>query len=232
MKKYFLHGMGGSKEDWASVLQNCSGEALEIPSNKNILQTVEDLAEKISPSGSLICGYSMGARLAVLICDLLLERKRPPQTLILLSSGLGFIDENDRKSRAEKDHQWAALARSNPMDFWEKWYKQEIFSSLSLLPATKLDSWMKNRIPINSGGLASQLENLGPANHGYLSPLLDKFRKSGISVLYIVGELDKKYLSEAKRLEERDLAVRIIPNAGHILPLEAPEILAELIRTY
>lgn len=230
MKRYFLHGMGGNKSDWSAVLNLCPGEALEISFANNIEIVVEELANKITQPNSMICGYSMGARLAVLVCHLLLMRNTPPQRLVLVSSGMGFSDENERKTRLEKDAQWAALARSNPLEFWEKWYSQEIFSSFRAQPEPTRSQWLKERITINSSGLAEQLEGLSPANHGYLPPMLDKFIKAGISVLYIAGELDKKYVSEAKRLEERGLAVRIIPNAGHILPLEAPEKLAEIIR--
>lgn len=230
MKKYFLHGMGGSPKDWNQVLAHCEGEALALTQTQNLESTIEEIIHKVSTPDSTICGYSMGGRLAILATEKLLQLGRPPKKLILVSTGLGFSDEVQRAARDLADKNWAQQLRANAAEFWRAWYAQELFSSFHSLPQGQRETWMKDRFSININGLAAQLEALGPSKHKYLRPLLTEFLQRGISVLYIAGELDKKYLSEAKSLNE--ITVKVIPKAGHILPLEAPNALAELIKNF
>jgi pimeloyl-ACP methyl ester carboxylesterase len=74
---------------------------------------------------------------------------------------------------------------------------------------------------------------LGPACHPHLEPALQQLKKASISVLYLAGELDKKYLNLGEKLaRERGVALAVIPGAGHILPLEAPGEVAERLKTF
>lgn len=229
MKKYFLHGMGGSSKDWSEVLSQCDGEALEINDSSSLEAATSNLTKKISSSDYLLCGYSMGARLSILCTESLMRQGNPPKTLVLVSSGMGFLDENEQKLRKNSDRKWAQLARANPSEFWEKWYKQDLFSSFSSLSPPIQQSWREDRLSIDINVLCHQIENLSPANHPYLAPKIRNFVDSGISVLYIVGELDKKYLSEAKKMEDFGATVKVIQGAGHIIPLETPTALAKII---
>jgi pimeloyl-ACP methyl ester carboxylesterase len=83
------------------------------------------------------------------------------------------------------------------------------------------------------GALSSQLRNLGPGSHGDLFPILKSLPARGVRVLYIAGDLDKKYVKLSEKVGKvAGISVEIIPGAGHILPLEAPAELAGRIQRF
>lgn len=180
-----------------------------------------------------LVGYSMGGRIAILAALELLRRGHPPSTLVLLSAGLGYSHESERAKRRKLDEEWATLAEKDPEEFWLHWYQQDLFSSYFALPAAKRAKWEKSRIPMELGALSWQLRKLGPGNHEDLAPILGQLLEKGLRVLYIVGELDKKYLELAKKVQAMEGAtVAVLAGAGHILPFEAPEAVAHEIQEY
>jgi 2-succinyl-6-hydroxy-2,4-cyclohexadiene-1-carboxylate synthase len=230
----YLHGMGGSARDWIEVQKFLPGEALSLPRSKSFSELISQLANMLDSRKDLIlCGYSMGGRIAILLAVELLRRKNPIRGLALLGAGLGFSDESERATRREIDEKWAKLAASDLEKFWEEWYRQQLFDSFQKLPAAAKAGWLKNRKSMDIGSLIEQLRNLGPAEHPDLFPLLEEIENAGISVLYLAGELDKKYLNLGQRLEhDLGLELGVIPGAGHILPLEAPKIVAERLSKF
>ncbi len=225
MKIYYLHGMGGSPKDWDRVNQIIPGECLPIPSGCSFDQAAEQLAQIVAQKEKpfTICGYSMGARLAVRMCRYL--NANLPQSLLLLSMGLGLEEEKERLLRQESDAKWAALARQNPPIFWQKWYEQDLFASFRDLPEALRTEWMQERLSLKIEHLCSQLELLGPGQHECLLPELLTL-KNTISLLYMAGERDKKYAELARFLSQKDVPIKMV-SAGHILPLEAPMVVAK-----
>jgi 2-succinyl-6-hydroxy-2,4-cyclohexadiene-1-carboxylate synthase len=240
---YLFHGMGGNKTDWdetAANLLQFDLRALEL-SDFFSAKSPEDIAKKIAlhiSSLSLkkefsLCGYSLGGRLAILTAKELATLGCPPKNLILVSAGLGFSDEKERQRREKVDSEWAELARDNTQLFWQKWYTQDLFSTFAALAGKKKEKWLFERKGIDSKHLAYQLRALSPAKHPYLRETLTQLVKSGISVLYIAGELDKKYLNLAHELgEDYRISVAMIAQTNHLIPLEAPVELAKLISNF
>lgn len=236
---YLFHGMGGNKSDWDFISSDLSEYHL-IPfelSEFSSIPSLEEIAKKIAarianspPIKFSLCGYSLGGRLAILLTKELLALQCEPEKLILISAGLGFENEEQRILRLKVDQEWADLAKAKPELFWEKWYKQDLFSQFSSLPQEKKEKWLKSRKSIDYKYLAHQLSNLSPARHPNLRPTLSQVLNSGISVLYIAGEVDKKYLNQAQELnDDYRISVATIANTSHLVPLEAPAELAKLI---
>ncbi len=223
--------MGGSSEDWRHVQSRQSGLSLPISSSST---TPTDCAAKLANavseqvSGSFaLCGYSLGGRIALLAAHELIAKKKKPDSVILVSSGLGISTEKERAERNRKDEEWAVLAASNSEDFWGKWYAQELFASFHSAPEARRASWMEQRKTLDIDALTGQLRNLGPGRHESLLRPLKELPGKGVRVLYLAGELDKKYGELAHKVREiPGVSVEIIPGAGHVLPLEAPEALA------
>jgi 2-succinyl-6-hydroxy-2,4-cyclohexadiene-1-carboxylate synthase len=230
MKVFYLHGMGGSPADWKRVAQLVPGEGLHFPVDLSFSETAAELSEPLEKLQEpfLLCGYSLGGRIALQMT----ERLRNPQLkgLLLLGTGLGFSDESSRRERQLQDQRWSALARADLARFWDEWYQQDLFSTFSGLPEELRKAWLEERFSMEINPLCHQLEALSPARHDDLWPRLLGLPRARISVLYLAGERDKRYANLAKQLKERGIPAEIVPGAGHILPLEAPEAVAEGLR--
>jgi 2-succinyl-6-hydroxy-2,4-cyclohexadiene-1-carboxylate synthase len=227
----YLHGMGGSPEDWRSVQTRAPGLALALDAGASdpaeCAATFADQALKQLSGSIALCGYSMGGRIAVLAAEILLGRKKKPDALILVSTGFGGGTAEERAERARRDEEWAQLAEKNAEEFWKRWYEQDLFASFQALPEATRKGWLDQRKSLDIAALTGQLRRLGPARHDDLFPVLKSVCAKGVKVLYIAGELDKKYSELSRKVAEiPGVTVDKIAGAGHILPLEAPEPLA------
>ncbi len=227
---YYLHGLGGSPSDWEKVSERLPGCSLAIPAD-SISKTIDFICNSVPKENFTLCGYSMGGRLALLATDHLLKKGVKPHALILVSSGFG-MPPKDRPIRLAQDHAWAELSIRNPEEFWAKWYDQELFQNMKKLPEEQLSKWMNGRLSLDSNHLHNQLRLLGPANHDELLEPLKRALHAGVKVLYIAGELDKKYSRILSELRDLPLSRKLIEGAGHILPLEKPEELALCISDF
>lgn len=236
-KVVYVHGMGGGPEDWRPVQTRQPGLSLEVDSSA---ETPEAAAKKLADqvaslvSGSFaLCGYSLGGRIALLATRDLLGRKKKPDGLILVSTGLGFAGEDERSARNAKDEEWASLAASNPGEFWKKWYEQDIFASLAGVPEASRLNWLDQRKALDGDTLAGQLRHLGPGRHADLLPILKEVIAKGVKVFYIAGSLDAKYVAVSEQVKAiPGTLVDQIVGAGHIIPLEAPDALAQRIAKF
>lgn len=216
--------MGGGAEDFSHLPE---GRCLEISTlcwDKTVDKLVTELELEREPF--LLCGYSQGGRLA-LACA---PRIKNPyfRALVLLSAGFGFLTPEERAAREQWDKEWIARAKEDPRSFWHKWYGQEIFSSLRNLPKERLLPWLEGR-PTNLDAVCHQLEALSPAKHGHLQANLTALKNRGVSLLYMAGEQDKKYAELARQVESMGIPAKLV-DAGHILPFEAPDLVAKELK--
>lgn len=149
-----------------------------------------------------LVGYSMGGRIAMAYAA-----KHPEQiaSLTLMSSHPGLKSEEEKQKRLASDQEWAKLLLELPIDeFLLRWYNQPIFKTF------KPDLAMRKKQ--NVSGLASALIHYSLAKQPHYE--IDHV---------LIGEKDEKFLALYKNPV-------IIPNAGHMVHLENPQAVAEIIR--
>ncbi len=170
----------------------------------------------------VLCGYSLGARLA-----LGLLAKDPTRfsraLLIAVHPGLSAAE---RAERRESDARWAALLREPGLaEFLELWTKQPLFASQSRLAADVLEEQRALRKAHDPEGLALALERLGLGSMPSYWPSLPTLT---MPITLAVGELDQKFVEIAQKAARELPAAKLLiaPGAGHNLLLERPDLVA------
>jgi 2-succinyl-6-hydroxy-2,4-cyclohexadiene-1-carboxylate synthase len=232
LKTVFLHGLGGSKEDWRKVTVSQPSILLNIEEELNFLSTAKSIALQLQDLGEpiFLVGYSMGGRIALQVSEFLPAGL--VKGIVLISTGFGFSSLEEQKKRREIDEKWALLAEEDPEGFWISWYKQEIFASFLLLEEREKSSWLQSRKQLSPKIIANQFRLLGQGTHADLLFLLEKRKKEGVPLLYLAGEKDKKYAELAKKMDTLGIPSALAKGAGHILPLEAPKFLVEKLESF
>ena len=232
---FYLHGMGGNASDWLELQRISGGTAISLnPDCDSFSELCLDTTKKIqllakTNSNVLLCGYSLGGRVALSIAESLEKSLTGKLALLLLSAGLGFSSVAEREDRAQKDLDWAALADQDLNEFWQKWYQQALFSTFPHLPLSLRETWIRDRKTINSLYLRRQLVDWSPAQHEYLRPTLQNLG-SRMPVYYAAGSEDSVYRKLGESFAaQTQIRVEILPGIGHILPLEAPTEIAQII---
>jgi len=149
-----------------------------------------------------LVGYSMGGRIA-----LSYAKKHPEKiaSLTLLSTHPGLKSAEEKKQRLQSDAAWADLLLKLPIDeFLLRWYDQSIFK-----PFVPDLSLRKKQDKVE---LAKALMHYSLAKQPY-------YDIDGI----LVGEKDVKFRSLYKN-------PIIIPKASHMIHLENPACVANIIR--
>lgn len=251
MKIICLHGFGGDRSDWLPIITaaekmkvSFSGtvdgwEILGLPGHgeelscqwlgiKNFSDAVAYLRKKIEKivedQAFILCGYSMGGRLA-----LSLSVELSPSGLILLSSGLGLEGESERVSRQKNDQEWEQRFSQLGANAWRDWYRQPVFSgSQKFLLSPKGLEWQRSKRH-NYPALGEALKILSPSGHGSLLGALQSLK---CPLLYLAGNQDPAYLkvADSVRLNSPSAMVEKIQQVGHILPMEAPGEVAQAIQ--
>ncbi|HWI23173.1 MAG TPA: alpha/beta fold hydrolase [Baekduia sp.] len=221
-----LHGFGGGARSWERVVARLGGEryrplAIDIPGESLDSAVAGVLAA--APGAFTLCGYSMGGRIALHVALAAPERVA---RLILVATTAGIEDATERRQRREAD---AALADSienwTIEQFADHWQRQPLFAGTK---SDVAEFWRADLLERDPKALAATLRALGP---GTPSPVWDRLGELAMPVTVIAGERDHKYLAIARRLAAAIPAadLRVVGDAGHGLPREAPAALATLI---
>ena len=233
----FLHGFLGDGSDWAPVVDLVEDQfrclLVDLPGHgrsappESCAAFALDLRVALPQLLSepfILCGYSMGARLALAALG---EGLGPVTGLILESCRPGLSDPADRAARLEHDLALSARLRSNPAAFLREWYGQPLFASLARHPAL-LNRIRKERGTINAPAAAAALAEFSPGRMPDAWPVLPRL---SCPVLALAGELDAAYAEIAPKIAAAATsgAALIIPGAGHNLHRENPEAFAEAL---
>ncbi len=192
-------------------------------------QEVDRLAQLVKRrglSGAHLCGYSLGARLAL---GLLARHAYlfASATLVSVHTGLGDADE--RAARVGSDERWCALlARAGTHGFLLEWEAQPLFGTQRGLPAHWLERQRAIRNDHQARGLARALRVLGL---GQMPNYAGALRSCPIRTTLVVGALDAKFLAHAQRFGAPGAEPRleVVEGTGHNVPLEAPGQLARVL---
>jgi 2-succinyl-6-hydroxy-2,4-cyclohexadiene-1-carboxylate synthase len=230
-----LHGFAGTHRAFDGVVEQLSPErylplALDLPGHGEHWSarrplTFESCVEGVlaqSPPSFLLCGYSLGGRIALQVALAAPERV---SGLVLVSTTAGIEDPDERAARERSDGQLAErLLREPYQSFIEHWRAQPLFSSdPPEVDARARADHGRNR----PEGLAAALAGLGT---GRMAPLWGRLAELQMPVVVVVGSRDQKFKALGRRI------VKLAPNArlmtlagGHVLPLENPIALAQAL---
>lgn len=222
----FLHGFMGCKEDWLEtasffkenyfcLLPDLPGHgAAPFFANMDIPSLARALVSLLDARGyeqAVVCGYSMGGRLA-LSC-----RAQNPslfRAMILESALPGIPGKKERNQRLEQDRRTARrLGEEETADFLDSWYALPLFKGIKETPA--YTAMIRRRLAGAPGGWARALQVFSSGlqeDHG------EWLSRPDIPVLYLVGEWDEKYrmLAEGLRNGTRSaLEVDIMASCSH-----------------
>jgi 2-succinyl-6-hydroxy-2,4-cyclohexadiene-1-carboxylate synthase len=229
-----LHGFTQTGRSWQAIAHALAGRyrpaTPDLPGHGDFAErrpasfTACDAYLRALADGPVtLVGYSMGGRVALHAAISLGERVR---RLVLIGASPGLADAGERVARAADDAALADRIEAIGIDaFVAEWGAQPLFDGI---PRGVTDFIDGDRRRNTTAGLAAALRGLGT---GVMPPLWDRLGELAMPVELVVGERDAKFRAIAERMGERipDARVHVVPGAGHVAHLEAPDTLVELL---
>lgn len=236
-----LHGFTGSTQSWQPHIEEFSHQyqtiavdllghgKTESPAAPSLYrmehaaQDIIELLKAISPEPAHLLGYSMGGRLALYLAVFYPQYFR---SLILESASPGLESAQHRQERIASDEALALkIEREGIEKFVEYWENIPLFATQNNEIRIKL---RQQRLQNNPIGLANSLRGIGT---GVQPSLWDKLPEIQMPVLLITGDLDKKFTEMGQQMQKLIPNAKqvIIPNAGHTVHLEHPEIFSQTV---
>jgi 2-succinyl-6-hydroxy-2,4-cyclohexadiene-1-carboxylate synthase len=217
-----LHGFAGTARHWDRVAalidrERYSPLALELTQATPLsLDGAVQLVADAAPERFILCGYSMGGRVALHVARALRSRV---SALVLISTSAGIEDAAARAARLSADELLAAeIARSSVEDFIARWRTTPLFA--------RDPDWVHEAIAQDTRRLApAQLAGtLRAYSAGLLAPLWDRLDAFDIPTVVLAGERDTAYTALAERLADAlpNVRLEIVAGVGHRIALEAP----------
>ncbi len=245
----FIHGFTGSTEEWKEIVDIIGSKLnlvlIDLPGfgksdvpNDILFYTqdylvillkeiIEKLISQRQIQNPVLVGYSMGGRLAL---SFAIQYSNLLRGLILESASPGIFIQNERNKRIESDNQLIEIIKSTTIEeFLDYWMNQEIFKTQKKLHDEKLKQIREIKIKNNNKiGLINSLLGFGT---GQMKPLWNDLYKINCHTLLITGELDEKFESINRRMNELIQCSfhSIIKNVGHNVHLEKPNDFVNLI---
>lgn len=177
-------------------------------------------------AGAYLCGYSLGARMAL---GLLARHPFLFRGASLISVNPGLSNDAERAQRIGVDERWCQLLlRHGLLAFSAAWEAQPLFATQLRVDPARREAQRRLREGHVVSGLLRSLRATG------LGQMPDYRGVLGIQPLrvgLVVGALDTKFerlARELRRISPR-VPLDVIPDAGHNLPLEAPVELARVL---
>jgi len=234
-----LHGFLGRGDDWAPVCAHLShacacltpdlpghGRTALRPGPQSYTTWAAALAAMLDAQRLpqvVLVGYSLGGRVALAFAARYPQRVK---ALLLVSAHPGLREAEARRARRQADARRAQALRTDGLPtFLDAWYRLPVFG-LETPPASLLARRRENR----AEDIARVIAEMSP---GVQPPLWDALARLPLPVGYVAGARDAKYAALARQIQHvrPDAQVWIFPNTGHMVHLEAPHALAEVIAT-
>lgn len=243
-----LHGFTGSAASWGKLLDDLAilnmriialdmlghgqSDAPDDPQRYGMEYCQSDIISILQALGikrkeAILLGYSMGGRIA-LYCAF----SGYFRALILESASPGLASPTEREERHISDEALADRIEHEGMEaFVNYWEHIPLFASQRNLPIERWNAQRAQRLTNRSRGLANSLRGIGT---GVQPPLDQHLPILTIPVLLITGELDSKYCTIAQQMAQQlpGAQLRIVPNAGHTVHLEQPDLFVTLVHNF
>ncbi len=190
---------------------------------------LRDLLELLEAAPATVVGYSMGARLALVLA---LTQPGVVERLVLESPSPGIADEADRAARRQADEHLAAdIERDGVEAFIDRWEAMPIFASGASLPADVRAAQRHERLRHTTVGLAGSLRGAG---QGAMAPLHGRLGELTLPTLVVAGALDptgrERAVTVARAIPGAQLEV--VEGAGHNPHLEAAGAFSRLVSDF
>ena len=223
-----LHGFTGTGADWCLWPDHAPAAlAPDLPGHGGSTDPTGDLAAEtarllaaLPADVERLVGYSLGGRIALALLAAAPGRFREAT---IVSAHPGLFNAGQREGRRALDARWITLLREQGITaFVDAWEAQPLFASQARLAADLLATQRRQRLAQRADGLAASLVCFGLAEMPDTWPAL--LRWPG-RLRWLAGAEDDKFVAIAERVarERPATTVRVIPDAGHNLLLEAPE---------
>lgn len=238
----FLHGFTGSPDSWSHVLSRIELERPAITPwllghgaawRSRAVDSFEAECARAQMMGAdaerprLLCGYSLGARLALGVLNLDPGRF---DAAVLIGAHPGLDDSDARSERRTLDAQRARALREDGVPaFVDAWEALPLFASQRELPDDLLRAQRQVRLAHDAEGLARSFEVLGLGEMPSYGPTMGSL---GVPITLVAGSLDSKFSRLAESLAERhpNIDAEIVHGVGHNPTLEAPEAIARILK--
>ena len=206
-----------------SAFEPLSLDAPGHGNNTNGARSLPQCADDIAASmkAGILVGYSMGARMALLVA---LQHPEMVTQLVLISGTPGLKTQSERAARQKSDNELADRIETIGLSaFLDEWLALPIFSGLSN-ETNQRDDRLRN----TTQGLADSLRFAGTGTQESQWPNLHQL---SMPVHLIVGELDEKFTSIAREMKPMisTSELTVVENAGHTVHLEDPITTAQLL---
>ena len=230
-----LHGFAGTHRAWDAVVgalgaQRYIAAPVDLRGHGaaaglrpiTFAACVDDVLAAAPPRFAL-CGYSLGGRIALHVA---LAAPSRVSRLILVATTAGIEDPDERAARRATDRALAdAVAAGTIEDFVARWSAQPLFAGD---PPELAAAWQDDMRRNEPAALAAVLRGIGT---GEMDPLWDRLGELAMPAVVLAGERDTKFTALGERLAAQLPAARlvIVRGAGHGLPREAPEAVAQVL---
>ncbi len=239
-----LHGFTGSAASWGKHLDTFAHQGFRVialdmlghgqsdapldPQRYTIEWCKADIlavmdALEVQKGEAILLGYSMGGRIALYTAFSGFFR-----ALILESASPGLADPIERAQRKSSDEQLASnIERDGIEAFVTYWEQLPLFASQQHLPYVQRQELHEQRIHNKPVGLANSLRGVGT---GVQPALYERLTTLTIPVLLLAGILDSKFRAIAQQMARAlpTVQVHIVPNAGHTVHIEQPELFDQM----
>ncbi|HEX6276794.1 MAG TPA: alpha/beta fold hydrolase [Polyangiaceae bacterium] len=231
-----FHGFTGSPASFDDVLTRLPTQSALRPSllghgvDDDRVRTFDDevdrLAATLGRAPAHLCGYSLGARLALGIA---VRHPARVARLTLIGVHPGLRTETERDERRRADRRWLELLEGCGIAaFVDAWSAQPLFATQRQVPEAARERRKRERLSHDPRGLARSLRVTGLAEMPDFRAHLGKVR---IPVTLLTGELDAKFSALADELVRLfpDARRTSVPGAGHDLLLERPDLVGPVL---
>jgi 2-succinyl-6-hydroxy-2,4-cyclohexadiene-1-carboxylate synthase len=234
-----LHGFTGSAESWddhthvfgeqfttyaIDLIGHGRTSAPGDPHRYQMRLCVEDLLalfDRLEIERTALLGYSLGGRVALQLTVAAPDRI---DALVLESASPGIADPAERAARVNADEALAQFIENQGLEaFVDRWESLPLFASQRRLPTDAQQRHRVQRLKNNPLGLANSLRGMGA---GAMDPVWGHLGQLTMPAILIAGEFDAKYVDLASEMQQQmpNARTMIVPDAGHTVHLEAPEL--------
>ncbi len=217
----FVPGFMQPAEAWADVAERLPQRYPSVLLRHSEHEREGRIEEILAAAGKVegdvvVCGYSLGGRLA------LNAAVRDPsrfEAVVVLGAAAGIDEPAQRQARAEADEKLAAWMETQPIDkIVEIWERQPLFADQS---ERLIEAQRPGRLSQDPRSLALLLRTAG---QGTMEPVWGRLGTLDLPILALAGARDERYRRATRRIaaEAPRGYAAVIEHAGHAAHLQRP----------